>query len=440
MKSVGVSTEVHVGIVGHTVVGKPWKFATEGCKFAMSHGNSSILGRGAASSADSFHKLCLRMGCHSPSSPAAVRCLSPDIASSTNLKRGHHLKSNFFPRIQWEELQYFSGNSGSSLRKGRRGNWGGYPSAEVRLARSRHAVEGEGYPAAVEEVHKNQSEGLYRPFADFAVGELTKRFDVSPLLLKGELRNMVARDGLTSIQNKAFESSKIRCFRSTCINGGSSLQVLNVAGLARPEYDIPIFCADFFSTADRNIIVLDLNPLYSTSTNKYYKEKYYDNLLPLSKKHMEVLTWGGKVTAESVQFFSPLVLWTKAKDQNLQQTLYPAFQDYLLAWFSILDAAQPTVNSEAIAKNQEAQHRYLTWRATKDPGRPLLTRLYGEELSEKYIEEYLFQGLKTLGTKTFLDYFPEYRAEDNTVRQQRSMVGKSFFTRPWDEHGNFHID
>jgi hypothetical protein len=34
------------------------------------------------------------------------------------------------------------------------------------------------------------------------------------------------------------------------------VQVLNLAICARPEYDLPIFCTDFVSTASRNIIVL----------------------------------------------------------------------------------------------------------------------------------------------------------------------------------------
>ncbi|KAL3677947.1 hypothetical protein R1sor_020903 [Riccia sorocarpa] len=440
MKNACLSADVHVaGFSGYNTFERTWKFGTEGI---------SIPGRtllcGAASPADSCHKLAGRTGCHFPSSAAGARYFSPGVVSLTNSRSARRdvqdLKNNLFPRLELEKSEHFSGFSCSRLTSSRGENERSYRSAEVRPAKSRHAVEGEGYRAAVEEIQKkNQSEGLYRPYADFAVRELARRSDITPLLLKDELRNLVARDGSTVIVNNAFESSKIRYFRSTCIDGGSNLQVLNVAGFARAEYDIPIFCADFFSTADRNIIVLDLNPLYSTS-NECYKEKYYDNLLAIASKHLKVLTWGGKVTAESVQFFSPIVIWTKAEGQDLQQTLYPAFQEYLLAWFSIVDAAKPTSDSESIVKNQEAQHRYLTWRATKDPGRPLLTRLYGEKLSETFIEEYLFQGLKTLGAKSFLDYFPQYRTENNNISRHRSMVGKSFSTRPWDEHGNFRID
>lgn len=55
-------------------------------------------------------------------------------------------------------------------------------------------------------------------------------------------------DGLTVASNRAFYV-KLR----DCVG---RVQVLNVAICARPEYDLPIFCADFFSTARMNIVVL----------------------------------------------------------------------------------------------------------------------------------------------------------------------------------------
>ncbi|CAM6097789.1 unnamed protein product [Calypogeia fissa] len=278
---------------------------------------------------------------------------------------------------------------------------------------------------------------MYRPFVDFAVEELSRRPDVSPILLKKEFRNMTAQ-GVTAatIDNKAFTSSKIRMFRIASIDTGP-MQVLNVAGFARPEYDLPIFCADFFSVPNMNIIVLDLNPLYNTAGDKGYKERFYTDLLPLANKYIELLPWGDKLTAESLQFFSPLVLWTKPQSEDVGKLLYPAFQDYLQAWLNMVDSAHPTIDPVALAKNQEAQHRYISWRTTKDPGRPLLTKLYGEQLAESYIEEFLFSGHSTLGPKSFLDYFPEYRGEDGSMYKQRSMIGRSFETRPWDKDGNF---
>lgn len=86
-----------------------------------------------------------------------------------------------------------------------------------------------------------------------------------------------------------------------------------------------------------------------------YKEKYYKSLMPLGLKYAEVLKkkemlsttilsqshvdfntdfmqllpWGGKLTSESLRFFSPIVIWTKfTSSQYKHDVLYSAFMDY----------------------------------------------------------------------------------------------------------------
>lgn len=53
------------------------------------------------------------------------------------------------------------------------------------------------------------------------------------------------------------------------------------------------------------------------------------------------------------------------------------------------------------------------------------------------VRQFLFDGVDSLGSKTFLDYFPEYRLENGTVNNRRSMMGKSYETRPWNSKGEF---
>jgi hypothetical protein len=108
----------------------------------------------------------------------------------------------------------------------------------------------------------------------------------------------------------------------------------------------------------------DLNPLYDTTEHKDYREKYFRNLMPLihkysevfqsdpSPKHntfrnlkpsciyfmcssmslideMQLLPWGGKITSESLRFFSPIVIWTIFEPTEANhQALYSAFVDY----------------------------------------------------------------------------------------------------------------
>ncbi|CAI5494695.1 unnamed protein product, partial [Closterium sp. Naga37s-1] len=54
---------------------------------------------------------------------------------------------------------------------------------------------------------------------------------------------------------------------------------------------------------------------------------------------------------------------------------------------------------------------------------------------QEFIEGFLFAGSHELGTKGFLDYFPDYRQEDGSIAKKRSMKGKAYSSRPWDAHG-----
>lgn len=282
---------------------------------------------------------------------------------------------------------------------------------------------------------------LYDDFVGYAIREIGQHAPLLPYPIQEGLKEVLADDGKTLLRSNAFESSKMRLFRIATINGGESMQVLNMAIFPNPEYDLPIFCADFFSTSSKHIIVLDLNPLYDTEKNKWYKEKYYSGLMPLVNKYTEVLPWGQKLTTESLQFFSPLIIWTKLESrQDVQEKIFSAFKDYLQVWLKLMETAEPTTDSVEVSRNQQAQHRYLLWRATKDPGRPLLHRLFGEDWCEMYISDFLFNGIKSLGTNSFLDYFPEYRCADGSINKGRSIIGKSCMDRPWDKQGNFVLE
>jgi phytochromobilin:ferredoxin oxidoreductase len=178
--------------------------------------------------------------------------------------------------------------------------------------------------------------------------------------------------------------------------------------------------------------------LYDTTEHEDYREKYYRNLMPHIHKYSELLPWGGKITGESLRFFSPIVIWTILEPTEAKhQVLYSAFMDYYKVWLELMDEAVQEISVEKIDRNREAQHKYLTWRAEKDPGYPLLKKLIGECAAKDLVREFLFEGVDSLGTKPFLQYFPEYAQKDGTVNKKRSMIGKSFESRPWDAHGRF---
>lgn len=249
---------------------------------------------------------------------------------------------------------------------------------------------------------------------------------------------MTALDGKTELQMISFQAPKIRLLRSFSFEVSGVNQVLDFAVFPEPEFDLPIFCANFYSAANTNIVVLDLNPLHDVISNKDYKDKYYKKLIPLGLKYAELLPWGGKITSESLRFFSPIVIWTKfTSSQDNCNVLYSAFMDYYKAWLELMDQAAEEIDVSRISCNQRAQHRYLTWREQKDPGHQLLKKLVGETTAKDLMRNFLFHGVNDLGSDTFLDYFPEYKSEDGTVNLKRSIIGKSHENRPWDAKGDF---
>ncbi|KAG5517457.1 hypothetical protein RHGRI_038013 [Rhododendron griersonianum] len=278
----------------------------------------------------------------------------------------------------------------------------------------------------------------YQKFVHFALDETKRRTHLVSSPLKDNFISSIPMDGKTQLQILSFEAPKIRLLRSLCVEGNDTMKVLDFAAFPKPEFDLPIFCANFFTTASTNIVVLDLNPLHDVISRRDYKEKYYKSLLPLGLKYAELLPWGGKITSESLRFFSPIVIWTRFSPSEFNyEVLYSAFKDYFKAWLDLMDLAGEEASDDQILLNCEAQHRYLAWRAEKDPGHRVLNKLIGEANAKDLVRNFLFNGIDELGSKTFLDYFPEYRCEDGTVNEKRSIIGKSFDHRPWDAAGEF---
>ncbi|XP_078178989.1 phytochromobilin:ferredoxin oxidoreductase, chloroplast / phytochromobilin synthase (HY2) isoform X2 [Carex rostrata] len=234
----------------------------------------------------------------------------------------------------------------------------------------------------------------YQKFVRFALEQTKLRTTLTPLPSQEKFKSIKAKDEKSALKAISFCAPKIRLLRSLTIEDSQSMLVFDFAAFSKPEYDMPIFCANAFTTPSRSIVVLDLNPLYDVTTQHNYKEKYYKKLMPLSEKYSE-------------------------------------------AWLELIDEAIEEKDKYLISLNCEAQHRYLTWRAEKDPGYPILKKLFGETLAKDLVRQFLFDGVDSLGSKTFLDYFPEYRLENGAVNKRRSMVGKSYETRPWNPQGEF---
>lgn len=126
----------------------------------------------------------------------------------------------------------------------------------------------------------------YHKFVDFALDETSLHTHLLSSPLQEKYSSMKSKDGKGVLNMLSFQADKIRLLRSMIIET-ETMQVLDFTVFPKAEYDVPIFCANFFSTAKTNIVVLDLNPLHDIINQDDYKEKYFKSLMPLGLKYAE---------------------------------------------------------------------------------------------------------------------------------------------------------
>jgi phycoerythrobilin:ferredoxin oxidoreductase len=235
---------------------------------------------------------------------------------------------------------------------------------------------------------------LYQPFLDYAIATLQDRLDLQPYPIP---EGFEQKRAVTGSQKKAQEvvttsygyaAPKLRQIRAAHVQGGQALQVLNFVIFPQLDYDLPFFGADLVTLPGGHLIALDMQPLFRD--DPAYQEKYTQPLWETFQKHQQHLSWGGDFPEEAKPFFSPAFLWTRPTETEVVETrVFDAFKDYLHAYLDFVEVAKP-VPPEQLSQVQEAQLRYLRYRAEKDPARGMFQRFYGSEWTEEYIHGFLF--------------------------------------------------
>jgi phycoerythrobilin:ferredoxin oxidoreductase len=236
---------------------------------------------------------------------------------------------------------------------------------------------------------------LYQPFLDSAIALLQDRLDLQPYPIPAGFESKSAIVGKGKHQDEVlttsfgYQSPKLRQIRAAHVQGGQSLQVLNFVIFPHLNYDLPFFGADLVTLPGGHLIALDMQPLFRDSLD--YQAKYTQPILPLFESYQQHLPWGGDFPAEAQPFFSPAFLWTRPQNtEDVESHVFAAFKDYLQAYLDFVDRAEPITDPEALQQIEQAQLRYLHYRAEKDPARGMFTRFYGSEWTEEYIHGFLF--------------------------------------------------
>lgn len=236
---------------------------------------------------------------------------------------------------------------------------------------------------------------LYQPFLDYAIALLQDRLALQPYPIPDGFERKSATVGKGKHQEEvlttsyAYQAPKLRQIRAAHVQGGSSLQVLNFVIFPQLHYDLPFFGADLVTLPGGHLIALDMQPLFRDDPS--YQAKYTQPILPIFQSYQPYLPWGGDFPEEAQSFFSPAFLWTRPAQTEVVEThVFAAFKAYLGAYLDFVDRAEPITDPQALRQIEQAQLRYLRYRAEKDPARGMFTRFYGPEWTEEYIHGFLF--------------------------------------------------
>ncbi|OLP19323.1 phycoerythrobilin:ferredoxin oxidoreductase [Leptolyngbya sp. 'hensonii'] len=236
---------------------------------------------------------------------------------------------------------------------------------------------------------------LYQPFLDHAIVVLQERLDLQPYPIPIGFESKSAIVGKGKNQDEvlttsyAYQAPKLRQIRAAHVQGGQALQVLNFVIFPQLNYDLPFFGADLVTLPGGHLIALDMQPLFREDAA--YQAKYTQPIWPIFETYQKALPWGGDFPEEARPFFSPAFLWTRPQETAVVETdVFAAFKAYLQAYLDFVDQVEPVTDAQALAEIEQAQLRYLRYRAEKDPARGMFNRFYGPEWTEEYIHGFLF--------------------------------------------------
>ena len=194
------------------------------------------------------------------------------------------------------------------------------------------------------------------------------------------------------LETWGLKTKKIRQARCACLQAGESISIMNLVISPFCNYDLPFFGADFVTLPNGHLIALDLQP--ALKYDKIHTQHVWGKLKSIHANWQSKLPIGGDIPSEAKQYFSPGFLWSriplgKDGDKLISQIIKPAFDDYLNFFIHLLMNAK-IISQDRSLMMLNGQKKYMQYRAEKDPARGMLRGFFGNEWTENYINNILF--------------------------------------------------
>ena len=253
----------------------------------------------------------------------------------------------------------------------------------------RHAVSRQRVTTSIKPFAANtneaESRSLYRPIAEMAWNVITESFpELSEVKYDESLKSNFAKN--VRIETRALRATKgpVRYARLALLEAPSAPQVLNLVVFPDHTSDWPVWSCDFVSLpGGRHLLLLDAQPMNGSDE---YAENWrnWHQIQDIASR----FPWGGDMPEAVQQYVSKFALWTRfGQDvadpiERIESHLIEAAREHLNLYVKLL--SQPTT------KSTNQQPKYIEYRLTNDPAKPMLKSLYGEEWTERVLKEVLF--------------------------------------------------
>ena len=243
----------------------------------------------------------------------------------------------------------------------------------------------------------SQNEWRWSRFQNYIINKLNQ-YDLQEYKIPSEYSYREATYGSRK-NNKnvvlftwAGKNERINFCRSVCISS-PSYSVLNFLIIPNIQYNFPFFGVDFVSLSTYHLIVLDFQP--SLPINKQFDKELLKEILTIKEGFHKKVSIASKMSDQIAKFFSPGVIWSKLPKEEksedlISYNLYPTFKKYLDLYLNTLYRTKE-VDLEVQKEIINGQSRYLDYRRSNDPARPMLKILFGEDFTESLINNLLFK-------------------------------------------------
>ena len=180
-----------------------------------------------------------------------------------------------------------------------------------------------------------------------------------------------------------------RRWRTTSLDAGENLQVLNSVAYPVYEKDQPIMGIDllWFGKRKRLVAVLDFQPLIQ---DHLYFDHYFQELESLKNQYPEFNSKQEMFAYDSKQYFSPWVLFCKGGISQAQETLPLIFSSFLDLYWKIQSKSRNKALALTVEEIENLHVNYDKYSAEKDPAHGLFTGFFGKDWSDKFLHEFLF--------------------------------------------------